>query len=610
MKGANLKSLVTLFHEFLADCGEFNSVDTSRDRETVTTRFENEGFEFFTLTLPNLASGLERALDQGRSTPDLFPGFRCRQNLPIFLGEFFELVFDRGSGALLDDPSIEAIRSLRQLSLLFKKIELPCSDAAISAAYKGFIKSNSEVHEWEADASPELFAEFNRVAYLLYSEVFSSVNAKVAAFELEPRHGPGSTAEKVLANNKYRFLDWTDRLEAVAPYWSYARFRGSYDLRYSEVDFRSPERELPVRVVTVPKTVKTPRIIALEPTCMQYMQQGVSVAIRDGIDQSYLVDLIGDKSQEPNQLLALAGSLTGDLATLDLSEASDRVSNLLVRGLFDPWPDLSDLVQATRSRHADVPENGLVAIHRFASMGSALCFPVETMVFLTIVLLGMQECLGTRFTHQSQIQALVGRVRCYGDDIIVPTAAVPYVVKYLQAYGLKVNNDKSFWTGKFRESCGKEYYSGHDVTVCRVRRELPRSRKAVDEVVSAVDLRNRAYKYGYWRAARWLDAFIERLIPFPAVAETSSVLGKHSFLGFDAERLCPRLHRPQVKGATVKYRYRKTIIGDDAALMKCLGFRREVALQDYDVRYQAADHLSSAGRPDASEINVRWFYSV
>lgn len=612
-----MKSLVTLFHKVLEDCGTFCSTNTSRDIVTVTTRFENEGFEFFTLTLPRLGSGLERALDLGEASPDLFPGFRCRQNLPVFLGGFFDLIFDRTSGALLDEPSIEAIRSVRQLALMFKKVELECGEAKTQAAFDAFVQSNTDVGDWETAVEPELLWEFKRVADVIFSVAMSSVNRKVREFDLAPGHGAGATADRLIANAKYVMPTWTERLESVAPYWRYASFRGYSSEVYRRIDIRSPERELPVKVVAVPKTLETPRIIAEEPTCMQFMQQGVFRAIRDEVDQCFLVDLIGTRSQESNQLLARAGSIDGTYATLDLSEASDRVSNLLVQALFDAYPDLNDLVQASRSRRADVPGNGVIRLHRFASMGSALTFPVETMVFLTVVLMGIQDAWNLRFTRQEQIKQLVGWVRIYGDDIIVPVDVVPSVVKYLELFGLKVNGHKSFWNGNFRESCGKEYYLGEDVTLSRVRRVLPTCRKDVSEVISAVELRNHFYKRGLWRAASYLDDYLSKIIPMPAVAETSTALGRFSFLGFDSERESPTLHRPQVRAAGVKYRKRVSKIADDAALMKCLAYRKEISLLDfsamdgffYEPAHADADHLSAAGRPEASSINLRWHNS-
>jgi hypothetical protein len=377
------------------------------------------------------------------------------------------------------------------------------------------------------------------------------------------------------------------------------------------VNFWEPETEPPVKVVAVPKTQVTPRIIAEEPSYMQYLQQGVNAVIKQEIDRSYLFDLISTMHQEPNQHLAYVGSLTGSLATLDLSEASDRVPLALVEKLFAGFPHLLDAVLATRSTTALVPGHGVIPLAKFASMGSAMCFPVEVMVFFIIALIGFEQANNTRFTRQEHVRALVGQVRVYGDDIIVPTDIADSVVKALESFGSKVNTSKSFWTGRFRESCGKEFFGGDDVSIVRFRREIPLSRKNVSEVVSLVSFRNQLYLAGYWRTVKLVDEYICTLIPFPAVSDRSEVLGKISFLPISGERVGGRYQRPLVKGAVVKYRQRSSQINDDAALMKCLGFKE--AGEPYGPLNPVeteSTHLMIGGRPNASSINVRWAPAV
>jgi len=100
----------------------------SRDYEEVTRRVENEGLSFLTITLPNLCKDFEKALADEQVTPSLFVGFKKRGSLPLFLGGFFELVFDPETAVLRQDCSIEAIRAIRQLTLMYGKILLPTSE--------------------------------------------------------------------------------------------------------------------------------------------------------------------------------------------------------------------------------------------------------------------------------------------------------------------------------------------------------------------------------------------------------------------------------------------------------------------------------------------------
>jgi hypothetical protein len=79
--------------------------------------------------------------------------------------------------------------------------------------------------------------------------------------------------------------------------------------------------------------------------------------------------------------MAKEGSVSGEIATIDLSDASDRVSLALVEELFGFNPGFLRFLKLSRSPFAQLPGGELVLLNKFASMGSALTFPVEAMVF-------------------------------------------------------------------------------------------------------------------------------------------------------------------------------------------------------------------------------------
>jgi hypothetical protein len=338
---------------------------------------------------------------------------------------------------------------------------------------------------------------------------------------------------------------------------------------------------------------------------MQYAQQAIAeslVSHLEGKDNPYRW-IIGFTDQDPNRSMARKGSLTGTLATLDLSEASDRVSNQLVRVLLDPWPHAAGAIDASRSRKADVPGHGIMRLAKFASMGSALCFPVEAMVFATIVLCGIEDGLRRQMTRKT-IHGLAGKVRVYGDDIIVPVDYAEAVVGKLEDFGLRVNTNKSFWTGKFRESCGKEYYAGEDVSIVRVRELLPTRLQDASELISTVSFRNQCYKAGYWKVVEALDDFLAGVMTwkgqtlFPTVAESSSVLGRHSFMGYETQSYCSRLHSPLVKGFTVQAVIPPSSLEGYGALLKFF-------LKRGDDPFQDREHLMRSGRPMAVSTKPR-----
>lgn len=597
-----MKSLIAFLQVALHEMGSRCRISTTRDFETVTSRVEHEGFSFITITLPALGKDLQRALDQGKVDHSMFTGFaRGHGELPRFLGGFLGHVFNMETGLLLDSPCLECIRSLHQLTSMFAKVQLPSSDRRERAAFRQYVSTEQEVRKSDSSLTPELIAGFTRVAALLFRDVFTPIDLAVYRGELRPKHGPGSTADGLLGNQKYTVGSWTERLEDVFP----ARENLIPSWHFTEVldavDFLEPGREMPVKVISVPKTLKTPRIIAMEPTWMQYMQQAIREQLYERLETDNLVSpLIGFTDQLPNQELARIGSLTGTLATLDLSEASDRVSNQLARALTRYWPHLSGAIDATRSRSAEVPGHGRVRLAKFASMGSALCFPIEAMVFLTIIGLALEQTLEQPVTR-ADLRRLHGSVRVYGDDIIVPVHLVRSVIELLETFGLKVNSSKSFWTGKFRESCGGDFYDGHRITPVRVRRVFPSSRRDAEETISMVSLRNQLFEAGFDETVSWLDSRIRPLLGgiYPEINRDTPALGRWTWGPVSAQKFSSTLHKPMVKAWVPSAKLPTNSVDGYGALMKFFLKRGDLPVAD-------REHLLRSGRPVSVDIKTRW----
>lgn len=601
-KEGQLKSHVLLMSRVLEDTGIRCCTSTTNDLNTIVRRVDTEGLSFLTITLPSFGKDFERCLDRGSVDSALFTSFAKRGAwLPALLQGYTSQVFDQYTGDLLEEPSIDAIQAVRQISYLFKKLERPCTEARVKAAFVKFLECDDQVRLWEQQAStPQKLREFERATTLVLGKVLTEVNQQVYDYDIRPNHGPGATADRLKANGKWTNRVWTSRLEKAGLLAS--------DFLYPSVShfladpvgptWLEPEAEIPVRVVSVPKTLKTPRIIAIEPTHMQFVQQGLKDALVGAIEQdNNLRDVIGFRDQNLNHTMACHGSAVQDLATLDLSEASDRVSNLLVRSMLSRYSFLLESVMSSRSYRADVPGYGVHHLAKFASMGSALTFPVEAMVFCTLVFMGIARGLKSQLTPKI-LSDYRRSVRVYGDDLIVPVNFVHPVIETLEAYGLKVNQDKSFWTGKFRESCGKDYYDGQDVSVVKVGKDIPTRRQDAREIVATVELRNHMYFSGYWRTAAYLDEMLGKVIPMPIVETTSPGLGRHSYLSWEAERECPYLQRPLVRAAVLKSTPPVSMLDGAGALLKFF-------LKRIDEPYELK-HLERAGRPEFVNIKTRW----
>ncbi len=550
--------------------------------------------------------------------------------LPVFLGGFLRLVFDSATGLLIHrheevpggyyDQQVDAVRAIRQLTLMFGKVEQECSPARKSAALQQYVETDRQIEkELERITSrPDFFNRdilpLKKTFMTVFGDVFTRLDELIFDHELVPRHGPGATADRKYGNQKFRQIEWTERLEDLFPFGEYVlpNWRHAYALE--DVHWRSPEDERPTKVTLVPKTASTPRVIAEEPTCMQWLQQmlgrmtthlcesrRISGKLAPNSRENHAFGFVGFSEQWPNQAMAQIGSEDGSLATLDLSEASDRVPNWLVEELLEPWPHVNEAFQVTRSLRADVPEQGIIPLQKYASMGSALTFPVEAIVFATIVLAAMSEFDGKPGSW-AMIKSYQDRVRVYGDDIIVPTTHAVTVMRALEFYGFKVNSAKSFWTGGFRESCGKEYYRGQDVSIVKFRRMLPQSLRDVDEILSTVSTRNLLFQAGYVDLVSMLDDVLEVALEgnFPYVAPTSPVLGRFAPNGlYEVQGIDGKLHAPFVRGYVEAAKSPKNGLDGWQALRKCITLDYGV----YDIEIEPK-HLSRSGRPRASRIKL------
>lgn len=199
----------------------------------------------------------------------------------------------------------------------------------------------------------------------------------------------------------------------------------------------------------VPKDAKTHRGIALEPSFCGFLQLGAGRVIasrlkRVGCDIT---------DQGKNQAYAKFGSTHWEdaqtVATLDLASASDSLSCELVKALLPE--DWYEFLNAIRSPGYRITEDSQTTRYqKFASMGNGFCFPLQSLVYLSIVRTVLRETGDT-------LHAV------YGDDIIVPRGAALLTIERLRYCGFRTNVDKTFVHGPFRESCGADFFGGFDV---------------------------------------------------------------------------------------------------------------------------------------------------
>lgn len=517
-------SILNVMESLLRDCSDRFNRFSERDLRYIAERLKHEGSSFVTITLTDFAESFFKALEHGSVDSSSFTGWRKTKCLPSFLKGFTSRVFNIQTGVLLDDPDVQAIKSIRQICLVFKKVNMPCSEIRVRKALKKFVAIDNDLSSYAP--SSHFIDMFERVSKIVVSSLFPQ---QVHVEDLIPKHGPGSTREKVLGNRKFDPSNYTvsKTIERNFPIGEFFFNSEESYLNFDkeiEISAQSP----PVRVVPVPKTLKTPRIIALEPTAKQYLQQALKDLVVREIERNPLtLGHVNFTDQSINRNLALINSITREFATLDVTAASDSVHKKLVRLMLKVNPSLARLVFLTRSPKAEV-EGELIKLQKFASMGSALCFPMEALAFY---ILCITSILVRRRNSQinisySDVFKASRNVYVYGDDIIIPVNEVEAAVDLLAEFKLKIGMTKSFYKGGFRESCGMDAYNGEDVTPTYIRQKFPSCKKNAKALISFVETANQFYKKGYRRTYDTLKVCVEKILgTLPSISEDSSGIG-------------------------------------------------------------------------------------
>lgn len=568
-----MKSMLGLFCTMYVDVyGQTRAKCDERDLDYARRRFEHEGVSFLTITLPTLNDAVLAGLERGWLDRSDLSGFKTTggRALPAFLRGLTSKVFDEGTGVLLSKPCHTSLAGIRQLACLFKKVKLDCSEERVEKAKIKFLKTDAEVQPIRKIKAYDK-RNLRTVIAVLFGACFSRVEQAIADGDLSVGHGPGAVAERLTPNGKYD-CDWYERLEPTFPYSHYyvpALGRGWCVDNRGSVDVGL---EQPARLALVPKTLKTPRLIAVEPAVIQWAQQGLMRKIYDSLWACPGGSILNIKDQTVNGNRALTGSIDRCYCTLDLSEASDRVSAGLVSYITRPWRLMREALFRARSSRLNIDGN-VIRLRKFASMGSAVCFPIEAIMFAGICVLGMLTADNRNITR-ANILRYAHKVTVFGDDIVAENGYALPIKLALEYFGLKVNDSKSFHKGYFRESCGVDAYEGTRVEPVYCRSVFPSSLTSVEEVVSGVEFANNLFNAGYWRTSDWVFALLERQLRtrFPVVGTNSPILGRKSFFTGPPEGgyWNKDLHRWEVSGYTVKGAVQEAPMSDIATIVKAL----------------------------------------
>lgn len=222
--------------------------------------------------------------------------------------------------------------------------------------------------------------------------------------------------------------------------------------KFREANGIHPKVCLGSKLITVPKDARTDRVIAVEPLLNMFYQKGIGGLMRSRLKRAGC-DL---NDQSLNQVLAYKGSKDGEVATIDLASASDSISRELVEVILpEDWLVGLKSVRCVNTCLSFDKASGLTPwfLSKFSSMGNGYTFELESLLFLTLA------------RAVAKFYKMRGRViSVYGDDIVTSVDLAPVLIELLAEVGFMTNVEKTFLAGSFRESCGKHFFSGRDVT--------------------------------------------------------------------------------------------------------------------------------------------------
>lgn len=499
------------------------------DKSCLRRAADARGLPFFLVTLPSLGKAIDRSLAHGNFLASEVPqGIPMIKKRPELFGDLYKKVFDN-DGTLRQDPDIESVFFLRQFCYCVKKYRVPCppeateeilneffmveeglpepypdtwySDVPVWKTRKGHPLYGESIYERSKQDQSELFPIDPPSLTFKHWDNLRDLSRRVIAelgvpdwWSLRPKHGPGAVSDGAeWKSRKYEFPHWPRKLGLWYPYDWFGS--GSID-----PESYPDDREPPSRLCAVPKSFKGPRLICIEPVAHQWMQQALMGWLTERVHSTFLGRSIRFDDQERSRKRTLRASVDGRDCTVDLSSASDRLSCRLVEYIFQ-GSEILDGLHASRTRclsqTISMRHPRITRLRKFASQGSAVTFPVQSIVFsiLSVWALRLAE---DRLDDWSNWKDDFRKVTVYGDDIIAPNHAYHAIKLVLHECGLKVNDTKSFFEGNFRESCGMDAFNGVDVTPAY---HLESYDGSPSSMATTVEVSNNFHKKGLWRTS-------------------------------------------------------------------------------------------------------------
>lgn len=339
-------------------------------------------------------------------------------------------------------------------TILKKYIPAGADSALHEAALRSFIERNDKLGDkFEVPIHlKDLFTAWQHRLYDVFmSGEYQSNKLTLEACFLNGRPGPG-------ASRGTRFTDFYRKMfDSDVTYsneYLVLHYATLLSPRWREAENTRLTRHITRKVsgsslTSVRKDARKNRCICTEPSLNMYYQLGAKSIINGLLKRHFCLDVA--TQPDINKELARLGSIDGSNATIDLSDASDHIHYDLVKQLLHA--QVFRTLDLTRSAYFEC--NGEVRrFNMISSMGNGFTFSLMTILLTSLLDVFLRQH-GTKYVPM--------RDGVFGDDIILPAKYATEFCAVLSGFGFKVNHDKSFLSGPFRESCGGDYLHGKNV---------------------------------------------------------------------------------------------------------------------------------------------------
>ena len=370
-----------------------------------------------------------------------------------------------GNNFVTSDLSLTDVRKIMLRKSFYKKLSphRKPSQEQIQAASKKFLEVNRNLPDgefvWVSENEAEAcFYDYFRghVNNALQTQSPDGIEYEDLVLGMTPGPGSAQKADSRTWHTKLfgSVMSYTDE-SLISLYrtavsnsdsWSIAEKLRSERFGFTEVRGG--------KLFFVLKNVDEARTCCTEPLLNLLIQQGIRGFLTRRLKEYFGINL--ESQPAVNRRLAMLGSRDSSYGTMDLSSASDSNGLSLFQAVVAP-SRIKRWITAARCEVAVLPDGHIEKLRMVSTMGNAFTFPLMTVLLSSAV----RACL--------DLMDPDGTFSVFGDDIVAPVKVFPFLAKMLKKLGYLVNDDKSFSSGPFRESCGHDYFNGEFVRGVYIR---------------------------------------------------------------------------------------------------------------------------------------------